>query len=103
MKTLALTLGIVAALSPLSALAFNINEYETQTQVATRFVSGNLDARLIEIGSNFMTKEFMPIQASTVKRGVVAYCAFYFRTTGKNTAQCDRTIKVQAINGNYSF
>lgn len=96
-------LGAIVALSmPLSAMAFSLDDYEVSTQVAHRYVAGELDQRLIEIGSNAETKVFNVNVGRTHKDGVERYCRFYARfgidaPTLKGT--CDRTIKVTGSGG----
>jgi len=103
MKKLLATVGIVSALVPSLGFAFDLDAYEAQTQVVARYTSGQLDARLIELGSNKQTGEFMPVTARTHKDGVIRYCAFYLKVLGQNADKCARTISVSAPNGNFSF
>lgn len=90
-KTLA-TIGLLATLLPSTGFAFTLQGYEDQTKVAARFTSGALDQRLIDLGSNYQTKEFFPIMARTIKKGVEQYCASLFRALGTSTAKCARQI-----------
>lgn len=103
MKKYLSIIGIVAALSPSLAFAFNLEEYEASTQTAANYVSGKLDARLIELGSNKETKEFMPIWGRTQKDGVTRYCSFYMKSMTGDGSKCSRTINVKASNGIFNF
>ena len=99
-----IALGAAAfLLAPSMTFAFSLQSYEAETKVAARMVSGALDQRLIDLGSNLQTKEFFPIWGRTLKDGVAAYCRFYMKSVAKDTSKCTRTIKVTAPNGNYSF
>lgn len=99
MKKLILTLTLVASVSPISAFAFNLNDYESNTQVAHKYVTGALDQRMIELGQNFQTKEFNVIVGRTQKIGTERYCTFYFRSIGSDVKGCARTITVPHADG----
>lgn len=102
-KTLAI-IGIISTLAPMSALAFNVEEYEMNTQVAHRYTSGELDQRLIELGSDFNTKEFTLYTGRGIKQGVERYCAAYARWgVHPLNGPCFHEIKVNAVNGSFSF
>jgi len=102
MKHLLLSLVLVLSLSPIAASAFSLDEYETMTRVAQRYVAGELDQRMIELGQNFQTKEFNVTVGRTQKRGVEAYCAFYARFgKSKLNGSCSRTIQAPTGSGTF--
>ena len=103
MKKLLATVGIVSTLIPSLGFAYDLNEYEAETQVAARYTTGQLDARLVELGSNKQTGEFVPVTAKTHKDGVIRYCTFYYKAKGQSTEKCARTISVKSVNGTFSF
>lgn len=102
-KTLAI-IGLLATLAPVSAFAFSLEGYEMDTQVAHRYVSGDLDKRLIELGSNHETGEFTLYTGRGIKQGVEAYCRYYSRFGIQPLGgPCFHTIDVHAVNGDWSF
>lgn len=103
MKNFLATVGIVSTLVPSLGFAFDLNSYEAETQVVARYTTGKLDDRLIELGSNKQTGEFVPVTAKTHKDGVIRYCSFYLKALGQNSDLCARTIKVHAPNGDFTF
>tara|TARA_R110000868_G_scaffold123583_1_gene327155 strand:- start:479 stop:796 length:318 start_codon:yes stop_codon:yes gene_type:complete len=102
MRKFLLTIGVVSALAPLSTLAFSLDEYEAQTKVAQRYVSGEMDQRMIELGQNFTTKEFNVVVGKTQKNGVETYCRYYALFGDvKLNGSCNRTIKAPTGSGTY--
>lgn len=78
----AVTLGVIGILQA---------DVLSGQSVTDRFLSGALDTRMTELGTNLQTKEFMPQWYKTQIDGIRRHCAFTLVTRGvKDTKSCSR-------------
>lgn len=77
-----LTLGVIGILQA---------DVLSGQSVTDRYLSGQLDTRLTELGTNLQTGDFFPTWKKTQETGVRLHCVRTLIARGvKNTAQCSR-------------
>lgn len=76
-----LTLGLVT-----------IVQADALTNTTDRFLSGQLDTRIEELGTNKQTAEKMPIWKQTQLNGIIRHCTRTLQARGvTETSSCDRS------------
>jgi hypothetical protein len=97
MKKILALIGIVTTMAPVSAFAFPIAEADTLTGVSVTdsFVSGKLDTRLNDLGTNLQTKEFQPIWFKTQLEGIRLHCSRTMHSRKTFSAKCGSAISTR--------
>lgn len=86
MKLIISTLGIT-----LSVFAIAQADMLTGQSVTDRYITGKLDTRIEELGTNKASGEKMPQWKQTIKDGVARHCRFTLVARGvKDTSSCTR-------------
>lgn len=85
------SLAVATALSPVLGFAMPIPTADTLTgrSVTDAYISGALDSRLTELGTQFQTKEFMPLWFQTQERGLKTHCRRVLTHRGTFNGKCN--------------
>lgn len=99
MRKLISILTVATVLSPSVALAMPMAEADTLTgrSVTDDFTSGKLDTRLNDLGTNYQTKEFMPIWYKTQLDGIRLHCARTLHSRKAFSEKCGTSVAYKSV------
>lgn len=99
MKKLLSIIGIVTTLAPFSAFAMPMGDADTLTgrSITDDFVTGKLDTRLNDLGTNYQTKVFQPIWYKTQLDGIRLHCARTLHSRKVFSEKCGTSVAYKSV------